>query len=210
MTCSRHFRPLALAACFAAGAAAEAAAQDLPVEVGVKGGLVISNFSIDPPITDDPTWRTGLSGGIFVATRPAGRVGAQFEALITQRGSTVVDAADEAELRFRTTYLDASVFARGRMATLASGDLYAFGGVTIGLELESEFVEVDSGVFEEREDIGDLIEDTEVSLAGGVGLFVGRFLVEARYTAGLTDTGLSSPTSTVHHRSLSILAGVRF
>jgi hypothetical protein len=54
------------------------------------------------------------------------------------------------------------------------------------------------------------VKDSEVSLVLGAGFLAGPFLVEARWTEGLSAVNEDDLFADLRNRSIAVLAGVRF
>jgi hypothetical protein len=60
-------------------------------------------------------------------------------------------------------------------------------------------------------DLGDSVKGYDVGVVGAVGARFGRFVVDGRYTHGLTDIDSdTSDETTVRNRAITISAGIGF
>jgi hypothetical protein len=71
---------------------------------------------------------------------------------------------------------------------------------------------VNSGRRTSSQDIDDAIESLDLGLVGGLGVELGRALIEARYTHGLLriNTDDNEPNDRLNNRVFSVTMGFRF
>jgi hypothetical protein len=180
------------------------------VEGGVLGGVTFSNLSnlrnaIDFGGPVDVNKRTGVVIGPFVAFPINEILALQVEALYATKGATPTDGTNE--LKIRLAYLDFPVLLR--LATPSTQRFYFLFGPSVNINVSATTIDViPSGA---KEDIKDEIHNAEFGLVFGAGVTLGHFLVEGRYSAGLTDIADDPQiTASVRNRAFAILAGVRF
>jgi hypothetical protein len=177
--------------------------------VGVKGGLMLSRLSTTPDSSDVLGSLSDFTAGAFVVVGSRAPVTAQFEAMVSRRGADVTgNIFGLGSLgKVRSTYLDVSAFVRAQSSGDASNRFYVFAGPTIGFEIESEFVVAGFST-----DLDFATEDWDVILAAGAGIETGHFLLEGRYNHGLSNllVGVDLFGFQAKHRSVSLLAGIRF
>ena len=202
---SAFVRLLAFAAVTLCAAATPAEAQPA---VGVKGGFTLAKLKTVPDSGGVLEERVDWTAGVFVVPKRLSSVTGQFEALYSRRGTKLdANVFGFGVGSVRTTYLDVSALVRLRAG---DGDTagYLIAGPTMGIKLDAELV-LPLGF---SPSIDSVFKDTETGITVGAGLETGRYLLEARYFAGLTNVvetidiiGLSAKS-----RVFTVLAGVRF
>jgi hypothetical protein len=194
-------------------AMASAQAQPRAVTFGVKAGASLSTLSLgDPSLT--PTALTNPVIGAFVTFRICRQLAIQPEVLYARRGATIDEGAGilaftETE---RITYLAVPVFARLSFGgTAREGHIrpYVLAGPEFGFRLKATETGEILGAGTGTEDVLENYRRTDIGLAVGAGVEIARFLVEGRYTLGLTNIDATG-VSTLKNRVFAILAGVRF
>lgn len=180
--------------------AAPAAAQ---VSYGVRAGVNLANVSFDGGDEVPASGRAGFLAGVFV-TIPFGPLALQPEAIYTVKGASL--DLDDLESDYIVDYLEVPVLARfrlGRSAYVAAGPSMAF-----RLRARSRIA---FGGSTEEIDLDDDVESFDLGVVGAAGLEFGRWVVDARYTHGLSDTDAdASDGVTVRNRVFSVSAGIRF
>jgi hypothetical protein len=181
------------------------------VSGGVKAGVAFATLSEDSSQNLDLDSRKGIVAGGFVTWAVGERFGVQLESLFTLKGA----AFDQAGIT-GTTKLDyfevPLLFVASTGPIRSSGtSLQFFGGPSSALKVSAK----GSGSFEgETVDVDTPDEDIESvdwGVVVGAGVTFGPFLIEGRYTVGLSNiNGDTSDQSKVKNRSLAVLAGVRF
>ena len=182
--------------------ATPAAAQSGTV-FGAKVGINFSNLSFDPDDDDEDTVdsRTGFLGGIFMVVPVNARFAFQPELLYSQQGAK----ESEGDGKIGLDYINIPLLAN---INLASGNtpVSLLVGPQIGFRVQAKLKDDD---FEE--DIKDDIEGTDWGLVTGVSATVKNFVLDARYTWGLSNiNALEDDTQKVKHRVFSISVGILF
>jgi hypothetical protein len=188
-----------------------ASAQAGATEYGVKGGINISSIKVDfddVNVTGDG--RAGFLFGGWVARDFNPRVGIQAEGLFSMKGSefNAEDLGFEDDSSFSLSYLEIPVLARVNFPVspvtvrVLAGPTFAFNvneSVKVG-EIELDGDEVPLKAFEMGFALGGAVEIRS------------KFVVDARYTWGLTDINDSDDTDepTVKNGTFSISFGYRF
>jgi hypothetical protein len=194
---------LAIVATFPSPAQAQA------VVVGAKVGVNVANVDITASdLTVTPKRRNGAVAGVFLGTDPTKPFGLQVEGLYSQKGTKIVDPEDTATLDFRVDYFEVPVLARvslkganGVYVHLLAGPSFA-AKIKDVQKLNDQDLDTEDKLPLKKADIGFLF---------GGALEVHRFIVEARYTLGLTNIDDSGETDvTVKTRTFAVLVGVRF
>jgi hypothetical protein len=181
------------------------------VSGGVKAGVAFATLSEDSSQDLDLDSRTGIVAGGFVTWPVGERFGVQLEGLFTQKGAAFNQAGITG-----TTKLDyfevPLLFVASTAPMHSSGTSFQFfGGPSIAFKVSAK----GSGSFEGETvdvDIPDEdIESVDLGVVVGAGVTFGHFLIEGRYTVGLSNiNGDTSDPTKVKNRSLAVLAGVRF
>jgi hypothetical protein len=184
---------------------------------GVKGGVSFATIPDFVEATEDPTVNTGVRTGLviggFVSFSLAERVSLQPEVLYAQKGLSISDASGGpvgGEASIELDYVDIPVLLVYRFAPSGRNSGYVFGGPSFGFNTRARVT--GAGMMaDEDEDIDEEVKDREFGLVFGGGAVFGPFLVEARWTEGLSavneDTDL---VKDLRNRSGAILVGVRF
>lgn len=153
---------------------------------GIKAGV---NFAKTTASGDDPGRRVGAIAGLFATIGVAPVLAIQPEVLFSMQGtkfSTETASVD---------YIQVPVLLRIGSNSRAGASVYGIVGPSVGI-----YVRGDGWL--------DDINRTDVGLVVGAGVTVSRLLVEARYTAGLTE--FSKGANAYKHRVFSVLAGLHF
>lgn len=153
---------------------------------GIKAGV---NFAKAAGGDDEPGRRIGAIAGVFATFGFAEVLAIQPEVLFSMQG-TKLSTGDA-----RVDYIQVPVLLRIGSPWRSGASVYALVGPSVGLYLRDEGWTDD-------------IRRADVGLAVGVGVTVSRLLIEARYTAGLTE--FSRGTVAYKHRVLSLLGGLHF
>jgi len=185
--------------------ASAAVAQE--VTYGATAGISLSTLSFDPSSEAEYGFRTGLVAGAF-ATWPLGsRLAIQPEGLFTQKGAKLDEAGIDATIKI--DYLEVPVLVK---YAITGGDRawHVFGGPSVAFKLRSSSSATFGGSTVET-DNDESIEDVDYGVVMGVGLDVGRFTVNGRFTLGLGNINADdSDILKARTRTLAFLAGVRF
>jgi hypothetical protein len=182
-------------------------------QVGVKAG--INSASLTPEEDEDPdiSRRLGPIGGVWVGTALTSRFSFQVEGLFSEKGVKF----DSGELGFggaevRLRYLEIPVLARGDFGAAGSPTrVFVVGGAAPAFMLAARAKAEFEGE-EQTRDIGDDIKPFDLGLVGGIGVEVGRALIEARYTHGLLHINEddNGDEDRIKNRVFSVMAGFRF
>jgi hypothetical protein len=192
--------------------AGSAAAQDM--QFGVKGGLSLAKFGgEDNDLGDfEPDTRTGFAAGAFLSFPIGDRVSLQPEALFVQKGATY--ALEDLDATLKVDYVEVPLFLKARLG----GDgvrPYLLAGPYVGFRVKAEG---EGEVDDENTNVTDLEDETkstDYGVTGGVGVEFGSdgaFLVEARYTRGLTtvDSREEDEANDIKNSAWLFLVGFRF
>src|SRR5688572_8324866 len=162
------------------------AAQAQGVTFGVKGGVNFSSIAVEDEDEDlDFTSRTGIVGGLFFVWPANARFALQLEGLYSQNGAEFEVSGAEAQLEF--DYVQFPVMVRASTARNSSGAAFhVFGGPSLGIRLNAKTTASFEGESFD-EDISEDVEKIDVGVVAGAGVELGRFIVDGRYTWGLTN-----------------------
>jgi hypothetical protein len=194
-------RPAVLALILTLACAAPAMAQ---VSYGAKAGVNFANVSFDADEDVPSSRRTGLLAGVFVTIPFGGWLAVQPEAIYTVKGTSLDIEGFATD--FIVDYLEVPVLARVR---LPRGG-YVVAGPSMAFRLRARNRVAFGGSTEEF-DLDEEVESFDLGIVGGVGIGVGRWVVDARYTHGLSDIDTdTSDDVRMRNRVVSLSAGIRF
>ena len=195
-----------LAALAIALGAGTAGAQDSGVEFGLKAGLNLASLEGDDVFEEAALKsRTGFSGGIFVGIPVTPNFLIQPEVLYSQKGAKLEAAGEEATVKI--DYIEVPVLFKGRFGS-GGAKPSVFAGPAVGFKVtgKTEF----QG---EEEDIEDL-KSTDFGIVFGAGLDLaagsGSFILDVRYTLGLTTLDDSDEPDDVKNGVWSFSVGYAF
>lgn len=164
---------------------------------GIKVGVNLATLSELNDVST--TERVGVTAGGFMTFGLAPLIAFEPEVLFSMQGSklhfgtsgTIVSSDVTAKL----DYVQVPLLLRIGNSGKAGASLYAVAGPTFGILVR------DQGV-------ADQLKSTDLGVAVGAGVTVSRLLLEARYTAGLTD--FNKGGTVYKNRVLSLLVGLNF
>ena len=190
--------------------AAAASAQGRPAAVGVKAGVNLADLNFEAEdISLSFDSRTGFVGGLFVVWPADSRVALQAEGLFSQKGAKVSE--EGASGKVKLDYFDVPVLARFSSPVSGGTSFNVFAGPSFGFKLSAKTKGGFDGEEEESMDIDDEIEGFDIGFVAGAGLEFGRFVLDGRYTWGLTDIDKDKTDEVkIKNRVFSIMAGIRF
>jgi len=173
------------------------------ITYGVKAGVNFADVSFDGDDVPSSS-RVGVLAGAFATVPLTGWLSVQPEAIYTVKGASI-DIFD-IESEYTVEYLEVPVLARvpvHRTVYVGAGPSFAF---RIRARSRTSF-----GGSTEEVDIADDVESLDFGIVGAAGLQVGRWVFDARYTHGLSDTDAdTSDTVKIRNRVFSLSAGFRF
>lgn len=152
---------------------------------GIKAGV---NFASVSGSDDNPDTRIGSMAGAFL-TIGQGLVALQPEVLFSMQGSKFTFGTATVD------YFQVPLLVRIGSSAKNKASVYGLVGPTFGVRIRDEGWD-------------DPIKRSDVGISAGAGFTVRRLLVEARFTAGLTE--FSEGTTAYKHRVWSILGGFVF
>lgn len=184
----------------------------LAQQVGVKAGANFASLTPEEDEAPDMSRRLGPVGGVWVRIAPSTRVSFQIEGLFSEKGvkfDAPAIGVDSADLRLR--YIELPLLARADIgAPGGAARAFVVGGAAPAFKLSARARAVVEGEAQTR-DIDDEIYGLDVGLVGGLGLELGRTLIEARYTHGLRhiNTDDNGEEDRIKHRVFSVTVGFR-
>ncbi|MDO8835054.1 MAG: porin family protein [Vicinamibacterales bacterium] len=179
------------------------------VSGGIKGGVLFSSI---PQFGDtleeagvgiDVSQRVGFAGGAFLTLSLLPGFAIQPEVLYVQKGTELgVDGTDFSG-SVNLDYIDVPVLAR--LSVGAGGArVYFVGGPSFNFNLKAE-TEFNT----ETDDVTDDVERYEISVVLGLGVEIGKLLVEGRWMEGLKNVSTDLDVEN-KSRTFAIMAGIRF
>ena len=132
----------------------------------------------------------------------------QPEGLYSQQGATVeTSGVDHITIKFDSIVVP--VLLRYKLKPTGQG-LVFFGGPSIGFNIKAK-ASASVGDQEITDDFSDEVESVDYGVVFGAGWESGRFLIDARYTWGLSVLSSDADdTDQPRHRVISVMAGIRF
>ena len=173
-------------------------------EITVKGGWASSAIAFDREaygVPDVDERRSGFVFGASIMPSGADRGGWQIDALVVQKGARNLLRQND---RFEFTYIEIPVLLHMDFWQKGNSSAFFTAGPSVAFNVQASYV--DDGV---HEDIGDDIEKIDVGLNLGIGLELGRFVLEGRSNWGLRSVFKVDDVD-FKHRTLLLTAGVRF
>lgn len=174
---------------------------------GIRGGLNLAKFHGDDANFEavSPKNRTGFCGGAFVAFRLAESFFIQPEVLYTQKGARYEESGEE--LTVALDYVEVPLLFKARFGS-GGARPSLFAGPSAAFKIRSQ-LEFDG----EKEEVEE-VKGTEFGIVAGAGLDLaagsGAFVIDARYTWGLTTVLDSSESADVKNGVWSFSIGYQF
>ena len=194
-------RTAALALVLTMACAVPAQAQ---ISYGLKAGVNFANVAVDPDDGASPSGRPGALAGVFATVPIAWGLTLQPEAIYTVKGASF--KFDGFDSDYIVDYVEVPVLARFRLLRSA----YVVAGPSMAFRLRAR-TRIPFGGSTEEVDLDNEVETFDLGIVGGLGIDVGRWLVDARYTHGVSDTDKdTSDDVKIRNRVFSLSAGVRF
>jgi hypothetical protein len=178
------------------------------VEGGVKVGVNFADVSGSVGGGATKSIRTGLVAGGFLTIPLADMFGFQPEVLYSMEGAKVTFTSGSAsvESTSKIDMLRVPLLLRvgPKPRSTASGFLVV--GPSIGFVVRA----TETIPNQPDSDFKNDLKSTDVALLFGGGVTMGKFLAEARYTAGLRDLNVTSSSDPNKSQVFSVLVGVTF
>ena len=180
------------------------------VSFGVKAGANLANLDFsgdDVDVSFDR--RVGLVAGAFMLVPMTETFGFQVEGLYSQKGAKFEEDGFEGSLKLDS--FDVPVLARYTIPSSTDTSFHLFAGPSLGFKLSAKSKTSFDGE-DDEEDISDDVAGVDFGVVIGAGLEFGRFVVDGRYTHGLTNLNKAEDNDGVETKSrvFSLMAGFRF
>jgi Outer membrane protein beta-barrel domain len=187
-------------------------------EGGVKIGVAVTSLPLAGEVFDqaagqdsrDSSSRVGVTGGGYISFPMAERLSFQPEVLFVMKG-VKLDETDGGTLTVRLRYFDVPLLVRYRTRTSSQTPIYVFGGPNFGMKVGSGSAKLKSPGNTADIDIDSALKSLDLGITVGGGIERGRCLIEARYTAGVTD--IASTTyphpDRLRNRTFSAMVGLK-
>jgi hypothetical protein len=181
--------------------ASPAAAQ---ITYGVKAGVNFANVAFDGDDDVPSSGRIGVLAGAFATIPLTAWLTLQPEAIYTVKGASL-DIFD-IDSEYIVDYLEVPVLARVPVRS----NLYVAAGPSLAFQVRARSRTSFAGSTQEV-DIGEEVESLDIGVVGAVGYQMGRWVLDGRYTHGLSDTDAdTSDNVKIRNRVFSLSAGFRF
>lgn len=178
---------------------------------GVKAGANFANLDfsgdgVDPSLDR----RVGLVAGAFMLFPMSETFGFQIEGLYSQKGAKFVE--DDFEDSIELDSFDVPVLARYTIPSSTNTSFHLFAGPSFGFKLSAKSTSSFDGEDDEEIDISDDVKGVDFGLVVGAGIEFGKFVIDGRYTHGLSNLNNDSEAEGLETKSrvFSIMAGFRF
>jgi hypothetical protein len=175
--------------------------------VGIRAGVNLADlsFSSETDVTDSKNL-TGLVAGLFATVPLNDIVAFQPEALFSMQGTKFSDAGESAKIKI--DYFQVPLLGKFKLGK--GSPVAVLVGPTLGFRTRAR-IEVPGAPDDFSDDFENEIKRFDLGLVTGVGVDVGRLVLDGRYTWGLTNIAKdSSDPGTAKNRVLSASVGVRF
>ena len=183
---------------------ASASSASAQIGYGARAGVNFANVSFDGDDEVPSDGRIGALAGVFATVPLGGWLTVQPEAIYTVKGASVEVA--EISSDYIVDYLEVPVLARFHLRS----NIYLAAGPSMALRLRARSRTAFGGSTEEL-DLDDDVERFDLGVVGAIGVEFGRWLVDGRYTHGLSDTDAdTSDAVKIRNRVFSISGGIRF
>jgi hypothetical protein len=194
----------------ALGILAVPAAAFAQVSGGVRAGVNFADLAFDPKPPVDSDNLVGLVAGVFVVVPCTDIFALQPEMLFSMQGTKFTD--EGMTVKTKIDYVQFPVLARVRVAKGSPVAILA--GPSFGLKTHASFD--GPGIPDDfSREFEDSVRKFDFGLVAGVGVDVGHFVLDGRYTWGLTNIAKAEAIEpgdegSAKNRVLSLSAGIRF
>ena len=176
---------------------------------GIKGGMNISNMSVDPQQLEDHDSLKSFAVGAWWGRPIRGRLGFRTEALYSVKGDA--ESAGGYTASTHMSYLDVPVLAKIGFLHDQSFQPSLFLGPAVSLNLTAKS-SFEGGGSSNEIDVKDQVNPLDVGLVVGGGLDFpvgGRsYGVELRYSKGLTNAANDEANGSAHNDVITVLASI--
>jgi hypothetical protein len=175
---------------------------------GVKVGVNFASVSASLDTGETKSMRTGLVAGGFLTIALSDMVGIQPEVLYSMEGTKLKFASGslsiESTAKIDVVRVPLLLRVGPKPRSTASGFLVV--GPSFGFIARAKTTTPNGPDIDFKDDL----KSTDVALLFGGGVTFGKFLAEARYTAGMTDLNKTSSSDPNKSQVFSVLVGVAF
>jgi hypothetical protein len=189
------------------------------LSIAPRLGVNISDFNGD---VANNNIQLGFSGGAMLTYSVVNTFGISVEALYSQKGAkfenapvVVNNSTQRMNFNRRINYIEVPVLARYFLNKNGDFRPNLFIGPDFGFKLSAKDVnrELTTGTEQPDADISSAINPVDVGITGGIGLNFSviestRFLIDARYTYGLTD--ITEAAGNISNSAITLTFGVSF
>ena len=180
------------------------------IKVGLKGGVNLANFSeIDNELDEYAEYRIVVCGGGFISLGISESLAIQPEVLFTGKGALYEETflGESIRLKMKLDYLEIPLLLKLSVPPQSQSKLIIFGGPAIAIKLSAKSTLEVLGEIEET--ILEDVKNNDYGIVVGAGFDFGGFVIEGRYTIGLTPIDGDEETD-IKNRVISFMAGVYF
>ena len=177
-----------------------ASAQETTIRLGL--GSSSMSFEGDDDRETGVRRRAGVVAGVSFMPRGGDRGGLQFEVLVVQKGADNLLRRDD---RIRFTYIEIPVLMHMDFWQQGNSSAYFVVGPSVAFNVKASYTDEDGAT----EDIRPDITRVDVGFNLGIGIELGRFVLDARSTWGLRSAFKADDVD-FRQRTLALTAGVRF
>lgn len=143
------------------------------MQIGIKAGVNVSNFTGDNFGGFEPEPLTSPHGGLFLRWRFGTHLALQPEILFSVQGAKIKDASNT-EQDYKASYVNIPIMLQYHF----NGGFYIEGGPQVGFKVDEDF----------PGSTDDVLKSNDVSLGLGLGYTLkGGLGINARYVMGLTS-----------------------
>lgn len=199
------------------GTAGSAGAQ-VPIASGVMAGIDFSALPNAGQVVDqivghssaDTSSKVGAAFGGFVEFRLRDRLSFEPGLLFVTKGVKLDESANFGTVTANVRYLEFPLLVR-YATSMGAGTVYGLVGPSFGVKADTS-AQLDTSGTTVEQDIDAAIRSFDMGLVFGGGLERGRYLLEARYTLGMTDiaTAVYPHTDSLQNRVFAVFAGLKF
>lgn len=174
---------------------------------GIRAGVNLADlsFSSDAEVTNSKNL-TGLVAGVFATVPLTDLVAFQPEALFSRQGTKFTEDDEDAKIKidyFQVPLLGRFKFAKGSPVAVLIGPSLGF--------RSSAKLDVPGAPAGFDDDFEDEVERFDLGLVTGIGVDVGRLVLDGRYTWGLRNIAKNNEgQGEARNRVFSATVGVRF
>ena len=184
---------------------------------GVKAGIAVTSVPLAGEVFDqvagqtsrDSSSKVGVTGGAYIGFPLASRLSFQPEVLFVMKGVKLSETSG-GTFSARMHYLDVPLLVRFRAPVNSQTPVYLFGGPNFGIKLGSSATLEATGN-KVDENINPALKTLDLGFAVGGGIERGRYMLEGRFTGGITDIAAASfpHPDALRNRTFSVMVGLK-